>query len=172
MRRKEIMFCQFCGTEATHELNYCKRCGGNLNPPTGISVQDARPPVSPWVAGAIGLTTLATVLGGLAIILVGLHELARAGLPPELLGWLAMFGAATLFGSLALFIWLWARVLGVGGVRASRAPKDTPRLKKASFTGELSGAKAMSLPDPVPASVTEHTTRTFDAVYSEPRRRE
>ncbi len=68
MRKKEIMFCQFCGTEATHELNYCKRCGGNLNPPTGISVQDARPPVSPWVAGAIGLTTLTTVLGGLAII--------------------------------------------------------------------------------------------------------
>lgn len=166
------MFCQFCGTEATHELNYCKRCGGNLNPPTSLPVQDTRPPVSPWVAGAIGLTTFATAIGGLLIIFIAMAELKGAGLPPGLLGWLAMFGAATIFGTITLFIWLWARVLGVGGVRAPRAPKDPPRLKKASFTGELSNAHLRSLPDPVPASVTEHTTRTFDAVYNEPRRRD
>lgn len=166
------MFCQFCGAEAAHELNYCKRCGESLNPPAALSVTNARPPVSPWIAAAVGLTTLATVLGGLAIIFVGLHELTRAGLDPVLLGWLALFSAATLFGSLALFIWLWARVLEVGGGRAPRVPKGTPRVKKPSFTNELGGASARSLPDPVPPSVTEHTTRTFDAVYSEPRRRE
>jgi len=45
-------------------------------------------------------------------------------------------------------------------------------VKKASFTNELVGARVMSLPDPIPPSVTEHTTRTFDAIYNESRRRE
>jgi len=164
------MYCQFCGTEATHELNYCKRCGGNLNPPASLSVPDTRPAVSGRVAFAVGATTLFTVLGGLLALFHGLIELARTGVHSAVLAWIGLFAALTIFGSLALFIWLWWRVLGVG---AARPVAKTPQLNRPSFANELVGVRTpAALPDPIPSSVTEHTTRTFDALYSEPRRKE
>ncbi len=164
------MYCQFCGTEATHELNYCKRCGNNLNPPASLAIPDARPAVSGRVAFAVGATTLFTVLGGLLALFQGLIELARSGVHHVAIVWIGFFAALTIIGSLALFIWLWWRVLGVS---APRPVAKIPQLSRPSFTNELSGARApTALPDPIPASVTEHTTRTFDALYSEPRRRE
>jgi len=39
-------------------------------------------------------------------------------------------------------------------------------LWKGQATGELDAAKARRLPEPMP-SVTEHTTRAFDPIYSE-----
>ena len=50
------------------------------------------------------------------------------------------------------------------GRRATKAAGDTGRLK-GQTTRELGEAQARVLPEPVP-SVTEHTTRTLEPVYS------
>jgi hypothetical protein len=59
-----------------------------------------------------------------------------------------------------VLIWLLLR----GGRRAREAGDAEPQRRQA--TRELAEAQARVLPEPVP-SVTEHTTRTFDPVYSE-----
>ena len=37
------MYCQSCGTEVTKELNYCNRCGANLNASSNLPEQFVRP---------------------------------------------------------------------------------------------------------------------------------
>jgi hypothetical protein len=49
--------------------------------------------------------------------------------------------------------------------RGAKDAGDTGRLKELA-TKELDAAQARSLPEPLP-SVTEHTTRSFEPVYSE-----
>src|SRR5262245_66603679 len=32
----DFMFCPSCGLESTQKTNYCKRCGGNMNPAANV----------------------------------------------------------------------------------------------------------------------------------------
>lgn len=142
------MHCPNCGVKAIHGLNYCKNCGTNLNHPTGpvehkikLSAGLLLPPMLISIVGLIGL--FATI--------------ANVNVAPPFLVGIAAITGATVFGVVALFIWLLLRLTGYSQ-SASRereqslpAPTyDRPQIPAAPFERP---------------SVTEGTTRNFDPVY-------
>lgn len=155
------MFCPNCGTEANHELNYCKRCGGSLNPLAGVPPQTLGPPLSTGGVIGVGAITFMIVVGGLILLSITLSEMLRSGgMTSEALVWVFIFGALTILGSVALLLRFLLRMLGgthavSSGLRSELRPATKP--------GELGATTANMLPPERPlASVTEHTTRTFD----------
>ena len=168
------MYCPVCGAESTQGLNYCKRCGSNLAAPTNpIRSSENRPSVRVGpVAGAAWATALATVavtLGGLGIVFSYAFGLLRPIYPGStpvsgaaaIAGLMIMFGSATVFGTVALLIRLFSKVLGLG-----QESHDSNHFGKQQNTGEHRPAQLPAPPPGIP-SVTEHTTRTF-----EPRKQE
>ena len=160
------MYCQFCGTEVTQELNYCKRCGGVLNAPSNMMMPQTRPIVSGGAIWGVGLTTFAIVVLGLVTLLTNLFDLVDKGLPPVAVVWIALFCTLTIFGSVALLIRLWSRFLGVPeqktlpGIQLKRPITQANELN--------SGTRFNALPDRgTPVSVTENTTRTLEQSYKE-----
>ncbi|HEV2704688.1 MAG TPA: zinc ribbon domain-containing protein [Pyrinomonadaceae bacterium] len=158
------MFCPNCGTEATPGLNYCKRCGGNLN--QSLVVQESHPvALSVGSAWAIGVTTLVLVLGALGVLMGATVALVEHGVPPKNITLIALFGAATILGSVGLLMRLWTTLLR-GQSRAltskmtAQLPTPKATLSELHQTRSVVGA---ALPDYVP-SVSEHTTRAFDPV--------
>ena len=165
------MYCQFCGTEATQDLKYCKRCGGNLNLPANLPTQDLmRPRVSPFSVAAVGLTTAALVIFGLLVVFGMIYNISSGpeGVRGDALIWLAGFGSATVLGSVLLLIRLWTMLLG-GHQPSAQTPAFFQLRRPAATPPEL-GTPVInnSLPaGAAPPSVTEHTTRTFEPAYRE-----
>jgi hypothetical protein len=152
------MYCPSCGSEITVELKYCSRCVANL------SLTPASYPAP--LAVPVKLTAPTVVLGltitvGLAIIFSLAKELAQLQLHPGALAWIVIFGLATLFGSTALLLRFWSKML------ASNREVHQPPLSVRSVA--QSPGPQQHLPprfEPVP-SITEHTTRTFSRAYHE-----
>jgi hypothetical protein len=160
------MYCQYCGTEATNELNYCKRCGGNLNPPMSAPVESfARPSISPMAVWGMGASTFGIVFGGLIVLFGFISEMMRTGnLHGAVYVWMAALGALIIVGSVGLLVWLWLSLLGG---RTRHETSSSPQLRRPSAsTADFITAppRVSALPEPVP-SVTEHTTRTFEPSY-------
>ncbi len=155
------MYCPHCGNESSGELNYCKRCGGSLNPLALNSPQALRPVVPTGTAWAMGATMLFLIVFGLAAIFAAVDKLAERGVIPPVLVLIVIFGALTVLGGATLLTFLWTRVLG-----SARAPSSAPpQLSRPTNTNELPPARVSAFTDAahVP-SVTEHTTRTFDNI--------
>ncbi len=158
------MFCPNCGTESNNELNYCKRCGGNLNPLPSVSspTQVQVPTLSTGVIASIGLTTLLIVIGGLTVLSITLSEMLTHGrMTGEALVWIFIFGAATILGSVALLLRFMLRILGGRQVGELHAPRAQPKLQPGAVEFAATPVNLLPADRPVP-SVTEHTTRTFD----------
>ena len=156
------MYCPHCGAESAPGLNYCNRCGGNLNPvatinpPAANSHQETRPAISPGMAWAVGVTMLLVVGIGLAAVFGTISDLAHF-IPPDAIVALAITGSVTILGSVFLLTRFWMRLLLTGATK-----KDSPRLDaRAPSTAELGRARPGALPDAHFTSVTEHTTRTL-----------
>lgn len=152
------MYCPSCGSEITVELKYCSRCGANLSlTPTSYPAQIAAP---------IKLTIPSVVLGltitiGLGIIFSSAKELAQVQMNPAAITWMVLFGVAMLFGSTALILRFWSRMLSI-----NREVYQQPQIVR----------PPAQIPRPQPQlpprfeqmpSVTEHTTRTFSRPYQE-----
>lgn len=142
------MHCPQCGLKATHGLNYCKQCGTNLNQPSA--------PIEPGAklsAGVLVPPMLISIVG-----LIGLFvTIANVNVAPPFLVGIAAIAGATVFGVVALFIWLLLRLTGYSPpARIEREPKsaasgyDHPQLSAAPISR---------------GSVTENTTRNFDPAY-------
>lgn len=161
------MYCQFCGAEATQELKYCKRCGGNLNPPTSIALPETtQPKLSPFSVAAIGLTTAALVVFGLLVVFGMIYNISSGpqGVRGDTLIWLGGFGAVTILGSVIFLVRLWMLLLGA---RQTGSAGLFPLANKIP-TRELGTPVINALPNGMPPSVTEQTTRTFEPAYREP----
>jgi hypothetical protein len=154
------MYCPHCGNESSGELNYCKRCGGSLNPLALNSPQELRPVVPPGTAWAMGVTMLLLILFGLFAIFAAVDKLAERGVIPPVLVLMVIFGSLTVLGGATLLTFIWTRLLGPRRA-ASSAP---PQLNRPTNTNELPPARVGSFTDAHVPSVTEHTTRTFDNV--------
>jgi len=145
------MYCPHCGAESTQGLKYCKRCGTSLSAST-----DASPKKFPT-----SLTTLFVLLVG-GVTLVGF--VAPLGAASTLTKdfstgdvMVLVFGswAVTLLFD-AMLIWLLLRLMKVshqftGATQRQRALPE-----------ERIPVPIVSLSEP-PESVTEHTTRNFEA---------
>jgi hypothetical protein len=153
------MYCSTCGVAVAQGLSFCNYCGAKLGGATGADVgrpSEIKPEL--LVSAMVGLF----ILGLVAIaVLIGVLK-AVAG-----------FDLSLLLAATTICFVLWVVVEGVliglllKGRKAVRRADDAERPKEQTTRG-LGEAQARALPEPVP-SVTEHTTRTFDPVYSERR---
>lgn len=153
------MYCSTCGVAVAQGLSYCNYCGAKLGGERGNNVgrpSEIRPEF--LVSAMVGLF----ILGLMAIaVLIGVLK-AVAGFDLPLL-----LAAATV--SFLLMFVVEGVLIGLllKGRKAAGRADDAGRPKEQT-TRELGDAQARALPEPVP-SVTEHTTRTFEPVYSERR---
>ncbi len=148
------MYCSSCGVAVAQGLSYCHYCGAKLNQGDSVTKSsDPRPEylifamMATFILGLIGITILIGILRVVLELHVG-QVLAFA-----LLSFLIML---LLEG---VFIFMLLRRKGT-----QESGKPTPL--KQQPTNELAAGRGELLPEPTP-SVTEHTTRTFEPIYSE-----
>lgn len=151
------MYCSSCGGAVAQGLSFCNYCGAKLGGAKDDNVvrsSEVKPEL--LVSAMVGLFILGLV--AIAVLVGVLKAVAGFDLPLLL--------AATTFSFLLMFV--------VEGVliglllrrrKGAKGAGDAGRLK-GQTTKELVEAQARVLPEPVP-SVTEHTTRTLEPVYSE-----
>lgn len=148
------MYCSSCGVAATQGLSYCNYCGAKLS--TGDS-GDKPPDIRP---GGLVTMMVATFVMGLAVITIFMGVM-KAVLHFEygpliafmLLSFLMMFMLE------GIFVFLLFR-----RKHSNDEPRNTFQNNRAS-TKELEAQSRQPM-EPI-SSVTEHTTRAFDPIYSE-----
>ena len=153
------MYCPSCGTEVTRELNYCNRCGTNLNLAQAQPEQPLRPVslTGPTIAVAL------MVVIGMGILFASISDLGRSGMHPAALTWMVLGGMAMLTGVATLIIRQWTYLAGA----AKPKEPSLPRKKSAESEPVPPAQLPPRRSEPV-SSVTDHTTRTFDPIYREP----
>src|SRR5262249_19234671 len=144
------MYCSSCGAESTPGLNYCKHCGKNLSPGTTTFLPP--PPARP---GPQILPVAAVSIVGLVGLFAAISELAKVGIDPRAMVGISAFAGATVVGVVGLLIWLVLRLSG---------SIDKARSDSATITLPVNPTHArLDAPPGSIASVTENTTRNFDA---------
>ena len=161
------MFCQACGTALTKGLTYCNRCGARVASTALTQVQKndkLAEVVYVLAAFASGVS-----LGGLAVVYFLVRQLVLAGFEQSRIVVVTFFCLLAVVGLAALLIKQMSRTLGVllhsgaGADDAQATAADAPKLADRQ-TAQIEAPR-----EPV-ASVTDHTTQTFDSVYRERRR--
>lgn len=151
------MYCPSCGAEILQEMSYCNRCGASLKPALNqVAVPPTRMVGAAWaISSAVALITL----GGFALIFGLVMALITRGIR------LAEGGLAMIFCALMVILiidWLLIRQL-TRLIGMPQASSDSDKVEKRKMIEK----PALLLDKPrVPASsVTDHTTRTFEASY-------
>lgn len=176
-------YCPSCGSENSHGLRYCKRCGESLGQTTndleqqknlhgatikrvkqgqyGWDIEEIEPPgISVkklaslfWAVAVFGFISLGTLIG--CAIPLTIFGADRSTLIP-----MFMFGSAAIVVIAWLLIQQLSRLIGLVE-RENRMPRSISRLAEHEQPRIAAPPRAVS-------SVTEHTTRNFDQVYKEP----
>jgi len=163
------MFCPTCGAEYSIELNYCNRCGANLNVPVATSAETTSVSVNKAVA-VIGTTLAVLTLGGFIALIVGAVELSKStamGSDPIMA--LVMLGMITILTVDVFLVRQLSRLIS-----ASLSAGKPQQLKRPAAPAALSATPVAELPRPITArlepgrSVTENTTRFLEPQYHEP----
>ena len=148
------MYCSSCGVAVAQGLSYCNHCGAKLNRSESV-VKSSE--VKPDLLVRAMVTTFMFGLFSITV-LMGVMK-AVLGLPVERV--------------LALSLIPFLLMLIIEGVFVkllfSRNQRTEPGITPASndqVTNELDAAQARVLPEARP-SVTEHTTRAFDPIYTD-----
>jgi hypothetical protein len=149
------MYCSSCGIPVTQGLRYCNYCGAKLN-----AVKDDKVINSPEVQPEL------LVCAMVAVFVLGLG--AITGLMAVMKAVLELNAGQILAFTLLSFLIM----LMVEGVclrllfRRNRGAAETIAPMREQTTKELDATQARALPEPVP-SVTEHTTRAFEPIYTD-----
>ena len=150
------MYCSACGVAMTRGLTYCNHCGAKSTGQRGDNAarsSEVRPEALVWsMVAVLVFGFVATMFLMMAMKMVGFNE--GQILAFTILGFVMM---VLLEG---VFIWQF-----LSRKRGTLETVDAVPAKEPS-TKELREVQARMLPEPVP-SVTEHTTRAFDPIYSE-----
>jgi hypothetical protein len=158
------MYCPSCGSEITVELKYCNRCGANLSLPAAtVSTMVAAPPIRLAVPSIVLGMTIVT---GLGITFGGVAEFAKVGMNPAAIAWIVLFSTATLFGCVAMMIRFWTKMVTLQRETIT-IPSVASQPARQQFVERPTAQQLPPRLEGVP-SVTENTTRTLSAVYSEP----
>jgi hypothetical protein len=158
------MFCPTCGDENTQMLNYCKRCGTNLN------VAPAKT-ISPLIVALfLAVVGFITVLG-FVTPMIALSELSNKGYGTEPLMTMAFFFLLATFGIDFMLLRLLSRLLGFSK-QGKQEPHPLVTKQPKYVTSEQNYQRLPEVQIPI-SSVTEHTTRNFEPIVSrEQRKRE
>ncbi len=150
------MYCSSCGVAVVQGLSYCNYCGAKLNGEKGdnaIKLSEVKPESLVW-----GM--VAVLVFGFAAIVFLMMAMKMVGLN---------VGQILAFTILSFLIMLLVEGVFIGQLlrrkRSAEGISDAA-LSKGQATTELDAAQARVLPQPIP-SVTEHTTRAFEPIYSE-----
>lgn len=162
------MTCPLCGAGNTTGLRYCTRCGGTLHAP-GSDVERVRQTEHGWdiekiEAPGISVKKLTGLFWAVAVFsLVSLVTLFGVSVPltifaapRQLVVPLYMFGSAAIVLIAGMLIKQVARLISLME-HESRTARSLPR----------AAVERPQVAAPLPPfrSVTEHTTRNFDAAY-------
>lgn len=152
------MYCSSCGSAVAQGRSYCNYCGAKLNR------EDSSSKPAEASAESLIATIAAVFIFGLGIItaMMGVMKVILK-LPVEQVLAFSLLPFLLLLVLEGIFIRLLMRRTKGTAEPSSRA-SASPREGQA--TNELDAAKTLTLPEPVP-SVTEHTTRAFDPIYTE-----
>ena len=166
------MYCQSCGTENQAGLNYCNRCGAQVN--AVPATRDAATAVAAapadytgpmrWLAATICLTMLI----GFGMLILTLVALADFGIRGEPLVAITFFGLAAIFGTEFMLIRMMSRLLLSAKEEGRYFGSKRAGKKQLRPTAPQGFIQPPVYTDPL-GSVTEHTTRTFSPAYKEPR---
>ena len=153
------MYCSSCGVAIAQGLSYCNYCGAKLNEKgadgSAIKTSELRAE-SLIISGMVGLF----VLGLVAItLLMGMMK-AILNLNVGLIVTFTLLSFLIMLLIEGVLIWRLMRY------HRGAAATGEAALSKGQDTKELDAAQARALSEPIP-SVTEHTTRTLEPVYSE-----
>jgi ABC-type nickel/cobalt efflux system permease component RcnA len=150
------MYCSSCGVVVAQGLSYCNYCGAKLSGAKGDSLSkssEVKPELLVW--GMI----MVLVFGLVAIVFL-MMAMKMVGLNVEQILAFTILSFLIMLLVEGVFIW---KLL-----RRKRSAEETgdPALSQEKATKELEEAQARGLPEGMP-SVTEHTTRTLEPIYSE-----
>ena len=146
------MYCPSCGTEVVLGLNYCNRCGANLSQSSNLPEQ---PVYHVNLAGPTIAISLMVVIG-MIIIFKSITDMANSGIHPVALTWMVIGSLGMLTAVAALIIRQWSHL--AGGAK----PKERVLPHRKSAGSEPVPTQLPPLRSEPIASVTEHTTRTFE----------
>jgi len=146
------VFCSSCGVAVAQGLAYCKNCGGKLNrTDSGNESHEIKPGglITMMVATFVMGTFVITMLMGVMKVIVQFD--------------LGLIVAFTMLSFLIMLVLegIFIKLL----FRRKRERHDLNEQNNRATTKELEAHSRLPI-EPVP-SVTEHTTRAFDPVYSE-----
>ena len=148
------MYCSSCGAAVARGLSYCNYCGAKLAGESGdkpVKSSEVKPEALVWGMVAVPVFGFVAIMFlMMAMKMVGLN--VGQILAFTILSFLIMMVVE------GVFIW---QLLG-----RKRGTEETNAPSKEQTTKELYEAQARALPEHMP-SVTEHTTRAFEPIYSE-----
>jgi hypothetical protein len=153
------MYCSACGVAVAQGLSYCNYCGAKLNGTKSDgdnAIKSSEVKGELLVSAMVGLFVL-----GLAGI-IGLMTVMKAVLDLNV-GLILAFTLLS-FVIMLLIEGVIIRLL-LQRKRGAEKAGETVLLNEQA-TKELDASQAGALPEPVP-SVTEHTTRAFEPIYTE-----
>lgn len=152
------MYCSTCGGAVSRALTYCNHCGAKLN---GSPQDDAPPRPSAQFPESLIWAVVGTLLGGIGLV-IGLMAVMKEVVHFNM-EWIIGFSIVSFLLLCVVEIVLIKQLLRYQTPRQeSTDPKHQTR---ENTTKELEEAQPLALPDPI-LSVTEHTTRAFDPVFS------
>jgi hypothetical protein len=151
------MYCSSCGVAVAQGLSYCNYCGAKLSGAKGEAAAKSSGVKPELLVSAM----VAFFIFGLLAIGVLISAMKRVvGFDLSIIFAVTVFSFGLMLALEGLLIWLL-----LSGKRSAKEAGDAGQLKEQT-TQELGEAQPRSLPEPAP-SVTEHTTRAFEPLYSE-----
>ncbi|HJQ22663.1 MAG TPA: zinc ribbon domain-containing protein [Blastocatellia bacterium] len=147
------MYCPNCGAESVQGLRYCKQCGANLNLTTEM-MPPARFPMALTIIFLM-LIALISIIGGVGAFALA-SDMSMHNQPPSNVLAIMILGPLVTLGVDVLLVWLLLRLVKI--YHQPAAPQPLPQAVPRAFTPPQLDAPPSSV-----GSVTEHTTRNFEA---------
>lgn len=148
------MFCPSCGAEYAIGLNYCNRCGANLNTSGGQA--DLAPVNVTKPTIVIGLTVMILTLGGFAAVIEGATKLGHVFQQNDPVVATIFMGMVTIMVADIMLLTQLSRLINA----ALNRPAQPKKLPKQESVKQIAAPVPGSF-NPI-SSVTDHTTRTLD----------
>ena len=153
------MYCSTCGADSIQGLQYCKRCGANLNP-AASQASTGKPKGLVWIV-AFGIAMMMGIpMGGIAVVFDRMRPLQENGFPLWFMMALAIASLLMMSVAMVLLSRLLAPVFKSYLQSSETIDAKQPKLSERS-------PEQINAPRNVVSSVTEDTTRVFDPVHGE-----